>query len=154
MALIWTVFPCEDLCPISIQNADSLFYCCLWHAEELLKTSNSSDCWGQVQKEMFKSFELKKSLDCDQNCCLCFFRTWEALLSFRLSTQNSSSELHVYNSSTNGLDDKGSSMLWGQLFISEMATPNTNPTMISLCAFSAFWNLLGQRMRWLDGITN
>ena len=74
MALIWTVFSCEDLCPISIesQNADSFLYCCLWHADELLKTSNSSDCWEQVQKEMFKSFEIEKSLDCDQNCCLFF----------------------------------------------------------------------------------
>ena len=58
MALILTVFSCEDLCPISIesQNADSFLYCCLWHADELLRTSNSSDCWEQVQKEMFKSF--------------------------------------------------------------------------------------------------
>lgn len=60
---------------------------------------------------------------------------WETCLSFRLSTQNSS-KLHVFNSSTDGQDNKGSSMLWGQLFISGMATPNTRPTMISfVCPF-------------------
>lgn len=142
----WTVSPLNDLCPISTEswNGDSLSYPYPWRDQELLRTNNYSDrwnYWGQIPIFKKMSFELEKSLDCDQNCCL-FLQGLKAPLSFGLSAQSSSCELHVSNSSTDGLDDKGSSVLWEQLFIAGMATPTTRPTMISTWSFSAFWNLL------------